>query len=180
MRIAALRLRQRDGRTCGPSVAVVAGALLDPGYRSGLSGDAGRTWFSEEQVRVHAMVNRVWPRALGTTPMGMARALTLHSCGRGVRYRWRMWRGRRDRLADVLDAVGSNCPVPMLIGRYLPRHWVLIVDSSADLLHCYEPSAGEVRSVGVDAVRRAQLSGLGYPRPFAFVVPRSETRSATE
>ena len=27
------RLRQRDGVSCGPTVAVVAGALLDPDYR---------------------------------------------------------------------------------------------------------------------------------------------------
>lgn len=174
MRITALRLRQRDGRTCGPSVAVVAGALLDPGYRSGLSSDAdaGREWFSQEQMRVHALVNRVWPRALGTTPMGVGRALTVHTRDRGVRYRWRLWRGRRDRLSDVLDAVGSKWPVPMLIGRWIPRHWVLIVDMSGDGLHCYEPSSGAVRTVGVEAVRLAQLSGLGYPRPFAFVLPR--------
>jgi len=160
-------------------VAVVAGTLLDPGYRSGVSSaDAGRAWFSAEQVRVHALVNRAWPRALGTTPMGIARALTLHSRDRGVRYRWRLWRGRRDRLSDVLNAVGSNWPVPMLIGRWIPRHWVLIVDASADMLHCYEPSSGEVRTVGIASVRLAQLSGLGYPRPFAFVVPRSATRAA--
>ncbi|MDZ4270885.1 MAG: hypothetical protein U1D00_35335 [Mycobacterium sp.] len=180
MRIAALRLRQRDGRTCGPSVAVLAGVLLDSGYRAGLSGaDAGRAWFADEQLRVHALVNRVWPRALGTTPMAMARALTLRSRGRGVRYRWRLWRGRRDPLADVLEAVGADWPVPMLIGRYIPRHWVLIVDAPGDTLHCYEPSSGEVRTVDVSAVRSARLSTLGYPRPFAFVVPRSETRSAT-
>ena len=180
MRIAALRLQQRDSRTCGPTVAVVAGAMLDPGYRSALSAtDGGRAWFAEEQGRVHALVNRAWPRALGTTPMGMARALTLHSRGRGVRYRWRLWRGRRDRLADVLEAVGSAWPVPMLIGRVIPRHWVLIIDASADLLQCYEPSSGGVFTVAVHAVRRARLRGLGYPRPFAFVLPSSATRSAT-
>jgi hypothetical protein len=180
VRIAALRLQQRDSRTCGPSVAVVAGAMLSPGYRSALSDtEAGRLWFAEEQGRVHAQVNRAWPRALGTTPLGMARALTLHSRGREVRYRWRLWRGRRDPLADVLDAVGSDWPVPMLIGRVIPRHWVLIIDASADLLQCYEPSSGEVRAVAVAAVRRAQLRGLGFPRPFAFVLPSSATRSAT-
>ena len=67
----------------------------------------------------------------------------------------------------------------MLVGRFIPRHWVLIVDASAGQLQCYEPSSGEVRTVGVDQVRRAQLTGLGYPRPFAFVLPSSETRSAT-
>lgn len=180
MRIAALRLRQRDGRTCGPTVAVVAGALLDPAYRSHLSGSGfDRAWFAQEQLRVHARVNRVWPRALGTTPMAMARALTCRSRGRALRYRWRMWWGRRDRLDDVLDAVRSELPVPMLVGRWLPRHWVLVVGATAGTLRCYEPSSGEVRTVGLDAVRRAQLEGLGYPRPFAVVLPRSETRSAT-
>ncbi len=154
-------------------MAVVAGALLDPGYGTGLVGaDAGQAWFSGEQVRVHALVNRLWPRALGTTPMGMARALTPHSRGRGVRYRWRIWRGRRDRLTDVVESVRSNWPVPMLLGRWIPRHWVLVVAVSADVLHCYEPSSGEVREVGLDTVRLAQVRGLGYPRPFAFVVPR--------
>ena len=33
MKIADLRLRQRDGVTCGPSVAVMAGALLRHGAR---------------------------------------------------------------------------------------------------------------------------------------------------
>lgn len=180
MRIAPLRLQQRDGRTCGPSVAVVAGVLLDPGYRTGLSGgESGRAWFADEQLRVHALVNRIWPRALGTTPMGMARALTAHSGGRGVHYRWRMWRGRRDTLGDVLDAVGSHLPVAMLVGRFIPRHWVLIVDESGAQLQCYEPSSGDVRTVGLAEVRQGRLTGLGYPRPFAFVLPRNETRSAT-
>ena len=158
-------------------MAVVAGAMLDPGYRSALSGtDAGRAWFAEEQGRVHALVNRAWPRALGTTPMGMARALTVHSRGRGVRYRWRLWRGPRDRLADVLAAVGSDWPVPMLVGRVIPRHWVLIVEASADLLHCYEPSSGEVlhgrgprgsaRSparAGLSAALRVRAAELRHP-----------------
>ena len=67
MKLAALRLRQRDGVTCGPTVAVVAGALLDPGHGADLSDPA---WFAGEQARVHAEVNRVWPRRLGTTPIG--------------------------------------------------------------------------------------------------------------
>jgi hypothetical protein len=176
MKLAHLRLRQRDGVTCGPTVAVVAGALLDPGRQAGLSDPA---WFADEQARVHAKVNRIWPRRLGTTPTGMARALTAHSASSGVRYRWRLFRGRRDRLSDVRQAVEGDCPVAMLIGRFIPRHWVLIVDTTWNQWQCYEPSSGEVRSVEVDAVRRSRLCGLGYPRPFAFVLPRASTRSAT-
>jgi hypothetical protein len=176
MKLAALHLRQRDGVTCGPTVAVVAGALLDPGRQGELADPA---WFADEQARVHAEVNRIWPRRLGTTPTGMARALTARSSSSGVRYRWRLFRGRRDRLSDVRRAVEGDWPVAMLIGRFIPRHWVLIVEVDWLQWQCYEPSSGEVRSVEVAAVRRSRLSGLGYPRPFAFVLPKAETRSAT-
>jgi hypothetical protein len=176
MKLSALNLRQRDGITCGPTVAVVAGALLDPNHRATLS---DRAWFDREQAKVHAEVNRVWPRRLGTTPTGMARALSARSVASGVRYRWRLFRGRRDSLSDVSHSVESGLPVAMLIGRFIPRHWVLIVESAGPRWQCYEPSSGEVRSVDVDAVRRSRLSGLGYPRPFAFVLPRASTRSET-
>jgi hypothetical protein len=182
MKLAALRLRQRDGITCGPSVAVVAAALLDPKYRAALSDsvagpDSGSAWFASEQSRVHAEVNRFWPRTLGTTPAGIARAFNTHGAALGMRYRWRLFRGRRDTLTDVLRAVESGRPVAMLVGRFIPRHWVLIIDVKGVAvtgreLHCYEPSSGEVRMVGADAVRRSRLTGLGYPRPFAFVLPR--------
>jgi hypothetical protein len=176
VKLAALNLRQRDGVTCGPTVAVVAGALLEPGRQGELADPA---WFADEQARVHAEVNRVWPRRLGTTPTGMARALTARSSSSGVRYRWRLFRGRRDRLSDVRRAVEGDWPVAMLIGRFIPRHWVLIVEVDWLQWQCYEPSSGEVRSVEVAAVRRSRLSGLGYPRPFAFVLPKASTRSAT-
>jgi hypothetical protein len=176
MKLAAMNLRQRDGVTCGPTVAVVAGALLDPGNQAALS---DRAWFAAEQARLHAELNRVWPRRLGTTPAGMARALTGHSAASGVRYRWRLFRGRRDRLADVRRVVEKGSPVAMLIGRRVPRHWVLIVEADGQRWQCYEPSSGQVRAVELDAVRRSRLTGLGYPRPFAFVLPRASTRSAT-
>jgi hypothetical protein len=167
MKLAGLDLRQSDGVTCGPTVAVVAGALLDPGRRGELSDPA---WFAGEQARVHREVNRIWPRRLGTTPTGMAHALTAQSSG--VRYRWRLFHGRRDRLGDVERAVEAGLPVAMLIGRFLPRHWVLVVEADGRRWQCYEPSSGEVRSVESDGARRSRLSALGYARPFAFVLPR--------
>src|SRR5690242_8254286 len=125
MKLSALNLRQRDGVTCGPTVAVVAGSLLGPGHAAELSDPA---WFADEQAKVHAEVNRVWPRRLGTTPRGLARAITTRAPG--VRYRWRPFRGRRDRLSDVERAVAAGRPVAMLIGRFIPRHWVLIVETA--------------------------------------------------
>src|SRR3954464_3491193 len=93
MKLSDLRLRQRDSTTCGPSVAVVAGALVDPDYRTALT-ESPRRWFDDEQLRVHADVNRVWPRMLGTTPMGGARALSTPT---GPRRGGRPPRARRAR-----------------------------------------------------------------------------------
>src|ERR1700755_381886 len=115
MKLTDLHLRQRDSTTCGPTVAVVAGALVDPAYSKELAGSPHR--FDDEQLRVHTEVNRVWPRMLGTTPMGIARALTTRTEVRGVRYRWRLFRGRRDRLTDVCSEVEAGWPVAMLVGR---------------------------------------------------------------
>ncbi|MFM9032696.1 MAG: hypothetical protein ACKOQ4_00100 [Mycobacterium sp.] len=166
-------LRQRDSVTCGPSVAVMAGALLGADYGAHLmSGQPGaQRWFDAEQGRVHRAVNVVWPRALGTTPAGMARALNAHS---PVPYRWRR-AGGRDALDDVCAAVSDGWPVAMLIGSAIPRHWVLITGIERESLRCYEPSSGRLVTVPVDAVRTGRLAGLGFPRPFAFVLPDGKT-----
>ena len=163
-----LRLRQRDGVSCGPAAAIVAGAMLDADYGADLE-DA--RWFDGEQSRVHLAANRLWPRALGTTPWGMATTISAHSAIHRVRYGWRLPR-RRDALADVRRAVEAHWPVAMLIGNAIPRHWVLIVDGHGETWDCYEPSSGEVVPVSTAAVRGARLGPLGFPRAFAFVLPR--------
>jgi hypothetical protein len=177
MKFAGLHLRQRDGISCGPSVAVVAAALLQPDYGRPLRQAGAASWFDAEQVRVHRAVNRIWPRRLGMTPSGLAAAINERSA---VRYRWRLSRrlwGRADPLSDVIGTVRAGLPVAMLIGKCIPRHWVLFVptEPGADMqesqLRCYEPTSGTVRVVDVSAVRRGEVAGLGYPRPFAFVLP---------
>ena len=160
-------LRQRDGVTCGPSVAVMAGALLDADYRAPLDGQRAREWFEAEQGRVHRAVNVVWPRALGTTPAGMARALSAH----GRRYRWRPARGA---LSDVCDAVAQGWPVAMLIGSTIPRHWVLLTELHGEAARCYEPSSGKLIAVPLNDIRTSRLSGVGFSRPFAFVLPAAQ------
>jgi hypothetical protein len=162
---------QRDGVSCGPSVVVLAGALLDAEYGAPLRSDHSQAWFDAEQVRVHRAINVVWPHALGATPAGVARALTVHSASRGVRYRWRPARCA-DRLADVCDAVAAGWPVAMLIGAVIPRHWVLLIAIDGAAIRCYEPSSGATLDVPIDDIRHGRLSRLGFPRAFAFVVPR--------
>ena len=156
-------LRQRDGISCGPAVAVMASGMIDPDYGERLDDDR---WFADEQRRVHMMVNKVWPRRLGMTPAGVARVLSLHRP-----YRWRLFRGRQDDLADVAAAVAAGSPVAMLVGNVIPRHWVLLVEVSGDEFRCYEPSSGEMRPCRFDAIRQGHLVDLGFPRPFAFVLP---------
>lgn len=159
-------LRQRDGVTCGPSAAIVGSALLDPSYAAHLD---DVDWFSDEQVRLHRTVNRVWPRALGTTPQAMVRALSAHS---PVRYRWRLCHGEHDPLSDVREALLLGYPVAMLVGRFIPRHWVLLVGfGGATGFRCYEPSSGDLRWVGATAIRAARLTSVGFPRVFCFVLP---------
>ena len=157
-------LRQRDGVTCGPSVAVMAGALLDPGQRAKLRGEGAQQWFAAEQGRVHRSVNVMWPRALGTTPAGMARALS----GYGTRYRWRP---AARALTQACAAVGDGWPVAMLIGAAIPRHWVLLTELSGPSLRCYQPSSGQSVEIVIDDIRAARLESLGFPKPFAFVLP---------
>jgi hypothetical protein len=162
--------RQRDGISCGPSVAVMAGALLDPDYGAPLRSESGQAWFDAEQLRVHRAVNVVWPRALGASPAGVARALTMHSSSRDVYYRWRPACGE-DRLADVCDAVAAGWPVALLIGSVIPRHWVLLTELDGAVFRCYEPSSGEMVDIPIADIRGGRLSRLGFPHPFAFVVP---------
>ena len=159
-----LKLRQRDGVTCGPSAAIVAAAMLNPEYAAQLEQTG---WFEAEQEQLHRRLNVVWPRALGTTPMGMVSALSAHSKARGVRYRWRTAAGPRDRLRDVREAVHQGWPVAMLIGKGIPRHWVLLVGWSGQRLQVYEPGAGDVLLVAPAELR----GGLGFPQVFGYVLP---------
>jgi len=160
-----LKLRQRDGVTCGPSAAIVGAAMLNPEYAAQLE-QAG--WFEAEQEQLHHKLNAVWPRALGTTPMGMAEALNTHARARGVRYRWRFAQGPRDRLHDVREAVNQGWPVAMLIGKGIPRHWVLLVGWSGERFRVYEPGAGDVLLATAAELR----GGLGFPQVFGYVVPK--------
>jgi hypothetical protein len=60
----------------------------------------------------------------------------------------------------------------MLVGRVIPRHWVLLAQAAGTAeFRCYEPSSGELRRVAADDIRHARLTGVGYPRAFAFALP---------
>jgi hypothetical protein len=162
-------LRQVDGFTCGPTSALAAAILLDPGYASALDGTP--EGLAREQHRIHRAANVLWPRRLGATPPGVAAAISRHSRPLGVRYGWRVHRGRRDRLADVVAAVDCGWPVALLIGKVVPRHWLLIVEHRpAGTLHVFDPATGAVSEVAADALRSRRVP-LGYPHAFSLVLP---------
>ncbi|GAA2390398.1 hypothetical protein [Dactylosporangium salmoneum] len=161
-------VRQTDGFTCGPTVALVASAAMDPAYGATVT-DA-----SAEQHRIHAAANRLWPRKLGTTPWGVAAVISAHTAPLGVRYGWRPFRGD---LRAALAAVECDWPVAMLIGEGIPRHWVLIVGHSDGVLQCFNPARGSVASVPVSDVVHRRLEPLGFPRAFALVLPTRTVRA---
>ena len=155
-------VRQTDGFTCGPTVALVASAALDPAYGATVSDEAA------EQHRIHAAANRLWPRRLGTTPWGVAGAISAHTAPLGTRYGWRLFRGD---LRAAVAAVECDWPVAMLIGAGIPRHWVLLVGHSDGVLQCFNPARGAVPPVPVADVAGRRLGVLGFPRAFALVLP---------
>ena len=128
--------RQPDHRTCGPSVVVVAEGLPGP-------------WphFREDVLAMHRRLNRVWPRALGTTPWAVARELG--------------GRVRPYRREHVLAALPH--PVPVYLGsRWLPRHVVLVLDQRDGEPVVYDPALGAL----------VPISAAAWPQPWCAVLPR--------
>ncbi|MGB3481755.1 MAG: hypothetical protein WBB07_05980 [Mycobacterium sp.] len=156
-----LKLRQRDGVTCGPSAAIVAAAMLDPQYAAHLE-ESG--WFEAEQAALHRQLNSVWPRALGTTPWGMVQALNARSTRR---YHWRPARSSGGQLEDIAAQVRQGFPVPMLLGKGIPRHWVLLIGFHEHRFRIYDPGRGDVLLATPAELR----GGLGFPQVFGFVMP---------
>lgn len=180
-------LDQVDGTTCGSAVLVALAAWADPaelerlergpGDGRALFGAGFGARFDARQKQVHRETNRFWPQALGTTPWGAVRWLHDHVPAAG-RHRVRLVDDTSAAdVGDVLAAVGTvlatGRPVPLLVGSLVPRHWVLALGADDDAWRVYEPSAGEVRAVELDAVRRHRLAQVvGFDRLHAVLLPR--------
>jgi len=139
--------RQPDSRTCGPSVVVVAEEL----HRTGTLPDPWPDFAARVQA-THRRINRLWPRALGTTPWAVRRALAAQEP--------RPRRIRRFRAAEVAAALPQ--PVPVYVGsRLLPRHVVLVLAARESELIAYDPARGGLIRLG---------SGR-WTRPWWAIVP---------
>ncbi len=182
-------LDQVDGTTCGSAVLVAMAAWADPAEMRRLDGGQPRAAvngggalvrtgfgarYDARQRQVHRESTRFWPRALGTTPWGMAAWLRRHLPAAGP-YRVRLVDDTDARdVAALVDAVGAalrgNRPVPLLVGSVVPRHYVLATGVRDGRWTVYEPTTAELREVDPAAVGARSLR-LGFPRLHAALVP---------
>jgi hypothetical protein len=182
-------LDQVDGTTCGSAVLVALAAWADPAALDRLeaaptdatagTGSAGTGFaarYDAWQKQVHRQTNRFWPQALGTTPWGAARWLRDHAPAAG-RYRVRLVDDTSEAdVAAVIRAVGGALalgrPVPLVVGSFVPRHYVLALGADGDSWRVYEPTSGQVRLLDPAAVRERRLAPvLGFDRLHAVLLP---------
>jgi hypothetical protein len=113
--------------------------LLDPAYAATQNPNAfaGSVLALHRELTAPTFGGRAqlpWPRALGTPPWAVARAMTAYA---GVPYRTHVvrWGGRGKDFDALHAAVSSGRPCPMYVGDgWLPRHVVLAVDKDGTLL----------------------------------------------
>ncbi len=130
--------RQPDNRTCGPSCVVVA-HHLDEGLPDPWPG------FADEVQATHRRLNRIWPRALGTTPWAVASELG----GRMRRY-------RREQVLAALPR-----PVPVYVGsRWLPRHVVLVLGERDGEPLVYDPARGVLAPISTSSWKHTWFAVL--------------------
>jgi hypothetical protein len=167
---------QCDGTTCGATVVVAARMIADPAFAHHIT-TAPPATFAAAQQTVQRAANVLWPRLAGVTPWGVRAAMNVHSGLFGARYGVRpIDPTRPDRVRLALEAVGASVtagwPVPLLVGRWEPRHWVLALDTrGAETLLCYEPTNGRVAAVTVEDLAARRAKGLGYKDLLAMVYP---------
>ena len=62
--------------------------------------------------------------------------------------------------------------MPLLVGAFVPRHYVLATRADDGGWRVYEPTSGQVRLVDLAAVRERRLAPLlGFDRLHAVLLP---------
>jgi hypothetical protein len=178
-------LDQVDGTTCGSAVLIALAAWADPEELTRLEASAtGQSLigggfgarYDARQKQVHRQTNRFWPQALGTTPWGAVRWLRDHVPAAG-RHRVRLVDDTSAAdVAELIKAVGAALTagrlVPLLVGTFVPRHYVLAMGADDGGWRVYEPTSGQVRLVDLAAVRERRLGPLlGFDRLHAALLP---------
>lgn len=183
-RLDGVPVAQVDGTTCGAAVLVVLRVALDGGYRAAVIGprlEPGR--FGAEQLLVHRQSTRWWPRALGTSPWGVAGWLR-HTAVVSLRVRLVDAADDTDLAAVVAEvdaALAAGWAVPLLVGSLVPRHWCLALPGppTGGWL-AYEPSSGSVRRVPAAMVAERRLKPvLGFDDLQAVLLPQWKRRPSS-
>ncbi len=188
-----VRLDQVDQTTCGSAVLVALAAWAEQGELARLEGlgvvgaaagaVAGAAGFGERydarQQEVHAQTNRLWPRALGTTPWAMVGWLRRNAPAAGGYRVWLVDDCARADVAELLEAVehalAAGRPVPLLVGSFVPRHYVLVLgrlEGPDGGWRVYETTSGSVRRLDPVLVGQRRLAPvLGFDRLHAALLP---------
>jgi hypothetical protein len=174
MNLDAIRgLSQPNQRTCGPSSLVAARILVDPAYAPASFPDD--VLVLHRQLTAPVSFGRFqlpWPRALGTPPWAVARAMSSYT---GLPYRTRVVRlgSRSSDFAAVQEAVSAGHPCPLYVGSaWLPRHVVLAVGSSDAGVQVYNPGRGAIAELTRVAFTDGPLTNFGsWTTPWFAVVP---------
>jgi hypothetical protein len=164
-------------------VLLALAANADPLASLALTGDGFPERFDRLQRRVHKQSTRFWPKALGTSPWGMAAWLRRHAPGVGP-YRVRLVDdsnpGDITAVTGAADAaLDRGDPVPLLIGTAVPRHYVLATGRDESGWRVFEPSSGEVRMIEPAAITEHRLAPLlGFDHLHAVLLPVAERSQA--
>lgn len=169
------RLVQCDGTTCGATAVVATRMIADPAYAHHIATSPPAS-FAAAQKRVQRAANIIWPRVFGVTPPGVVHTINIHGAALGARYGWRPIDPQRPHrvraaLAVATASVDAGWPVPLLVGRWEPRHWVLVVASRGETLLCYEPTNGRIAAVTVADLAEGRARGLGFRNLMAIAYP---------
>ncbi len=176
MNLDAIRgLAQPDQRSCGPSSLVAAHILLDPAYAATQNPHAfaGSVLDLHRQLTGASAFGRAqlpWPRALGTPPWAVARAMGEFS---GVRYDTTLVPfHHRGRLFDRLAAAVADRPAPFYVGDRIPRHVVLAVAPTDGGVLVYNPAHGTLVEMTRADFEAGRLTTFGrWTRPWFVVLP---------
>jgi hypothetical protein len=167
-------LTQPDQRSCGPSSLVAAHMLVDPAYAATMNPHA----FASSVLSLHRQVTSAsgsripWPRALGTPPWAVARAMSDFA---GIPYSTTLvpFHDRSKLVTRMQAAVSAGHPVPFYVGdRWLPRHVVLAVAALEDGVTVYNPAHGTLNPMTASAFEASKLTTFGsWTKPWFVVLP---------
>jgi hypothetical protein len=177
-------VQQVDNTSCGSMTVLMARAMTDPLYalylttgdstdRAAASAEQFQARLTAEDHRIHDATNRFWPQGLGSTPAGLTTELNRHADALGTRYESRLVTGTggASALGDAARAATAGQPVPVLIGGWIPRHYVLLIGREGTDLLLYEPGYATVDRVNAQDFLDGKIDVLGFHHIYAVVTP---------